>query len=337
MRLGMRSSWLVVVGSLFVFAPLALAQKETEAQQDGFAGRVKSVATIADISRVDWQQPAGPTLMFPVVCRDCEFSADGYRTKSGQIVEGKFVGENLTLQRDGTGRVAEIVGTDAASGEVFRLAVMGPFGKTEETFYRDGKPTVINMFRYDASGRMTDWLSLNGTGVQTDRILTTWGKTDWTERTTWSTDQQLTSRQSIDPAKNEGYFTAFNESGAVAVSWTFRHGQAPSYWAASDTPNQYGDGFVDFDDKANPVSFHCHGNGACDVSKIHYEYADAARHNPASAEWRDESGKLLYGAYYTYHFDAHGNWTHREVSVFDTELGARTPYETDERLITYWE
>ena len=333
----MRSSRLVVLGSLVIFAPLGLAQKDSEAQKDGLAGRVKSVATIVDRSKIEWQQRGGPTLVFPLVCRDCEYSPEGYRTRSGQIADGKFLGENLALKRDGTGLITEIVGTDAASGEVFRDALLGPFGKKEETFYRDGKVTLRNSFRYDANGRVTEWLSQDSTGAQTDRIVTAWGKTDWTERTAWGTEQQLRSRETFDSTANEQRFTTFDESGVVAVSWTYRHGQAPSYWAASDALNQFGAGFADFDDKANPISFDCHRGGVCDLAKVHYEYADAAKKNPASAEWRDASGNLLYGAYYTYQFDAHGNWTHREISVFDTNLGKRTPYETDDRLITYWE
>ncbi len=335
----MRSSRLVVLGSLVVLAPLAPAQEkmQTEAQQDGLAGRVKSVATIVERPNVDWQQPSGPTLLYPVFCHDCEYSADGYRTRTGEVVDGKFLGQTMTLQRDGTGHVAEIVGTDEVSGEVFRRAVIGPLGKTQETFFSGGKVTVQNFFRYDTQGRMIDWLSLNGAGTQTDRILTTWGKTELTERTTWTTDQQMTSHVTFDPAANEQRFTTFDDSGAVAVSWTYRSGQMPSYWAASDAPIQYGAGFTDFGDKANPVSFDCHRGGACDLSNIHYEYADTAKQSPASAEWHDASGNLLYGAYYKYQFDEHGNWTHREVSVWSAKLGARTVYETDDRLITYWE
>jgi len=335
----MTSSRLVVLGSLVVLAPLGLAQgkNQTESQQDGLAGRVKSVATIVERPNVDWQQPSGPTLLYPVVCHDCQYSADGYRTRSGEVVDGRFLGQNMTLQRDANGHVAEIVGTDAVSGDVFRRSLVGPFGKTRETFYRDGKVTVENILRYDAEGRMIETLSLDGAGSQTDHEVTKWGKADLTERTTWTKEQQMSAHAAVDPATNEERFTTFDESGAVAVSWTYRHGQAPSYWSASDAPIQYGAGFVDFDDKANPISFACHRGGACDVSNIHYEYADAAKQIPSSAEWHDANGNLLYGAYYKYQFDQHGNWTHREVSVWSLKLGARTMYETDDRLITYWE
>jgi hypothetical protein len=59
----MRSSRIVLLGSLVVIAPLGWAQRDnqTEALQDGRAGPVKSVATIVDVSGVQWQQPSGPT------------------------------------------------------------------------------------------------------------------------------------------------------------------------------------------------------------------------------------------------------------------------------------
>jgi hypothetical protein len=333
----MRSSRFVVLLSLVTIAPLGWAQKQmqSQAEQDGLAGRVNSVATIVEASDVHWLQPSGPTLLFPVVCRDCTYSQDGYRTKSGTIVDGKFMGENIALSRDPDGRVTGVVATDAANDEVSRSAVMGPFGKTEETFYRNGSVTARNTLRYDSFGRLLEMISFDATGAEVDRTLTTWGKDDWTGRTAWGKAQQVRLRATFDPAENEDHFSTFDESGNPAVNWTYAHGQVPAFWSASDEPDQYGAAFSDFDDKANPIAFHCR-NHVCNAAKIHYEYADAAKRNPASAEWRDGNGNLLYGAYYTYQFDAHGNWTHREVSVWNAELGARTPYETDDRMITYW-
>jgi hypothetical protein len=53
-------------------------------------------------------------------------------------------------------------------------------------------------------------------------------------------------------------------------------------------------------------------------------------------EWRDESGELLYGAYYEYEIDAHRNWTHPVIWVWSRSLGERKVYETDSRTISYW-
>jgi len=334
----MRSSRLVVLLSLVTIAPLGWAQRQiqTQAEEDGFAGRVKSVATIVEPSDVRWVQPSGPTLLFPILCRDCTYSQDGYRTKSGAVIDGKFLGENITLTRDPDGKVSGAVATDGANGEVSRSAVMGPFGTTEETFFQNGTVTGRSRLRYDSFGHIVEMASFDGSGAQLDRMLTTWTKDDRTGRTAWGSAQQMRMKAAFDPAKNEDHFTAYDESGNPAVNWTYAHGQVPAFWAASDEPGQYGGAFCDFDDKANPIAFHCR-NHVCEAAKIHYEYADAAKRNPSSAEWRDANGALLYGAYYTYTFDPKGNWTHREISVWNAELGARTHYETDDRLITYWE
>jgi hypothetical protein len=62
-----------------------------------------------------------------------------------------------------------------------------------------------------------------------------------------------------------------------------------------------------------------------------------AKRNPLSAEWRDADVNVLYGAYYTYQFDQSGNWTSRQVWVSSLATGRRELYETDNRLITYWD
>ncbi len=335
----MRSSRLVVLSSLILIAPLGLAQKkkQTQAEQDGFSGGVKSVATVVEMSGVHWQQPSGPTLVIPVWCRDCEYSQDGYRTKSGQMMDGKFTGEKITLTRDGNGRVTGVAATDANSGEPVRQAVIGPFGGTDETFYQNGKISVRSVFRYDQYGHVIDWIALDGDGNQVGRTQENWNEDIWTERTVSDKTGQVERRETYDPAKDEQHYTAFDASGNISLAWTYLHGIVTSFWEPSDSKEQAGDSFTDFDDKANPKTFHCHNTGICDVAKVHYEYADAAKTHPLSAEWRDAGGNLLYGAYYTYDFDANGNWTHREIAVWNTELGQRAPYETDDRLITYWD
>ena len=335
----MKSSRLVVLSSVILIAPLGLAQKEnqTQAQQVGFSGEVKSVATVAETSGVHWQQPSGPTLVIPVWCRDCEYSPDGYRTKSGQVMDGKFSGEKIALTRDGNGRVTGVEATDANSGDLVRQAAMGPFGRTDETFYQDGKVRGRNLFKYDVYGHVTDWVSLDGEGNQAGHTRETWSKEIWTERTVSNKTGQVERRETYDPEKDEQHYTVLDESGNISLAWTYLHGNVTSFWEPSDSTDQAGDSFVDFDDKANPKAFHCHSTGICDVAKVHYEYADAGKKHPLSAEWRDAGGNLLFAAYYSYQFDANGNWTHREISVWNAELGQRTPYETDDRLIAYWD
>jgi hypothetical protein len=326
--------------SLILFAPLGFAQNEdqTQAQQDGLAGAVKSVSTVVEMSGVPRQQLAGPTLVIPLWCRDCEYSPDGYRTRSGEVENGKFIGEVLNLNRDARGRVTDVLVSDPASGDLFRHEVLGPFGVTEQSFYEGGRLTTQNLLRYDRFGHLTDWISLDATGAQVGHTQTRWTSDgEWTERTSWGKDQKVQFRHTYDPAKGELHYTTFDETGNVNLTWILAKGRVVSFWEPSNSTGQAGDSFVDLTDKANPNAFSCHNNGQCEMSCVHYEYADAAQRSPASAEWRDASGKLLDGAYFSYQFDPSGNWTHREVSVWNTDLAARTLYETDNRLITYWD
>lgn len=82
--------------------------------------------------------------------------------------------------------------------------------------------------------------------------------------------------------------------------------------------------------------YQCHSDGNCERARVRYVYLDAKRRNPQSVEWRDDSGGLLYGAYYDYEIDAQRNWTHRVIWVWSRLLGERKVYETDSRTISYW-
>jgi hypothetical protein len=335
----MRSSRFVVSLSLVLFAPLGFAQNkpQTEAQQDGLIGAVKSVSTIVENTEVSWQPPNGPTLVIPAYCRDCEYTADGYRTKSGLVADGKFLGETITLNRDGSGRVKDRETTNTVTSGPSRHEVLGPFGKIEQTVYEDGKIKVHQTFSYDGSGNLLETISRDVDGALMGRTLTT-RSTDgaWSDET-WGKDERVEAMNSYNPAADEQRSTNFDESGNVTQTWTFAQGKVTSFWESPHGPGQSGTTLSDFSDKANVRAFQCHGGGQCEPALVHYEYADAAKQNPLSAEWRDAGGNLLYAAYYTYQFDQSGNWTHREVWVSSANAGERVLYETDNRLITYWE
>ena len=118
-----------------------------------------------------------------------------------------------------------------------------------------------------------------------------------------------------------------------------------TFWEASDEPDQFGDSITTTFDKSNIDMFSqgnidifsCHKDGACDVTHVHYTYADSSSHQfPTTAEWRDDSGKLQYASWSEYEFDDQHNWTKRTVWVLSPEIPERTLYETDTRILTYW-
>src|SRR5579872_6997188 len=96
-----------IATSILLCLAVTQAQKRTDAETDGFSGPIKSVSTSATRVQVQWQQPGGPTLVPPIWCDDCEYDADGFKTMSGQVVDGKFLGQSIRLVRGGDGVVTD--------------------------------------------------------------------------------------------------------------------------------------------------------------------------------------------------------------------------------------
>jgi hypothetical protein len=178
---------------------------------------------------------------------------------------------------------------------------------------------------YDADGNLVehDLTRTNGGG-------------QWTERAVWMGNGHLQYRETYDPETDSQHFESYDDSGAVRLTYGFSHNRVTSFWEASETPNQFGDSFAANLGTSDVDQYQCHKGGACEVFRVHYDYADAAKHHPASVEWRDSSGKLLNGAYYEYEFDAQHNWTKRVVYVQSPEIPNRTLLEADTRSIAYW-
>jgi hypothetical protein len=336
----MRSFRFVLPQFLFLIAAAGWGQQEpvTDAQRDGFLGPVKSVSTTVSNLGVKWQQPGGPTLVMPIWCRDCEYDPDGAKTKSGQVTsDGRFAGETILLDRDGSGHVTGQHFVSALTGEVSREVSVGPYGRTEETDTINGKVRYRQIIGYDQNGHMSDWLTLNSDGNQESETRTVTAKDGTvTERSVWEKDGQLQYRDTFDPDKEVEHFTTYDESGGVKVAFTVDHGKPVSFWAASDATPQFGDSFSLDKGSGDRDHFVCHQGGQCDRFAVHYEYLDLTKkRDPTTAEWRDSQGNLLYAAYCEYEVDAFKNWTHRRVWV-KSGAGERALYEEDSRTIGYW-
>ena len=326
--------------SLALLAPAGFAQEDRpDVQVDGLLGAVKSVSTIITRSNVEWQQPDGPALMFPINCADCEYDPDGSRTRSADVVAGEVKGGQATLlERDANGRVNARHVIDISTNEVIRDEVVGPFGKTSETDYLHGKVLYQQSYSYDQYGHMNDALTLDHAGQQLSRTQTTTTKDGlMTETAAWGKEGELTWRQTFDPETKLEHFTSFDDSGNVKLTWTFQRGKVASFWEQSDSLREFGDSFIDTSDNGDLVDYRCRKSQSCERSTVHYEYLSPGKRNPKSAEWRDAEGHLLYAAYYDYDLDSSQNWTHRRVSVWSSASGERSLYEEDSRILTYWQ
>ena len=237
---------------------------------------------------------------------------------------------------DGQGKAIERRATDARAGELTRDEVLGPYGMTQQTIYHNGIVSSSRSFRYDENGHLSEILSRDANGDQSDRMHYTTTKDGvTTETTNWDRAGQMQWRQLYDPETDSDIITTFDDAGMIKLSLVAVQGGVTSFWARS-SEKQFGDSIAYFRDGGNAESMHCHANGNCDRFLIHYEYLDPPHRNPSSAEWRDTSGNLPYAAYYEYEIDQNRNWTHRRVWVKGPDQPERTLYEEDTRVIVYW-
>lgn len=336
----MRSLWCSFTLLLCTtWVPFAFAQSKSDVQLDGLAGPVRSVSTsIAEVSDVKWHQPAGPGLVTPIGCRDCEYAIDGSKTKSGTVMDGQFFGDLIRLVRDGNGNVTDRYVCSSSTGELERHDVIGTNGKTEQRAYIDGKLRFRSTFAYDSYGNLTEWRSFDANGASEGYTLTSSTK-DGTllKQSTYAKDGTLSYEQTYDPETGTDHLTTYDEVGNVKLTSTIVQGKVASFWEPSDSPTQFGENFTQTQAEGNIQNFACHNDLRCDISQVHYEYLDGDKHTPLSAEWRDAEGNLQLAAYFDYDLDSYHNWTTRQVWVWSPDLAKRTLAETDSRVVTYWQ
>jgi hypothetical protein len=235
--------------------------------------------------------------------------------------------------------VSERLAEDATTGATIRDEIVGPFGKIQEQFYRNGELQFVNSFRYDQNGNLVDLLTFDPEGKQEARMLLNVDeKGNNKEQWDWGKNDKLLLHyvQTYDPKTQVERFTSFNEYGSPRLSWTVIGGILSSYWQLPSEKPQYGDGFTEDAGLGTQRTYNCHSDSTCDVALVHYAYVDETRRNPRSVAWRDAVGNLILAAYYEYQFDPFGNWTQRKIWVWSAELGERQLYESDSRSLSYW-
>lgn len=312
-------------------------RRYSDAQADGFAGPIRSVATVSETTGVKWQQPGGPTLLLPIWCADCQYDSDGMKTLSGQIVDGKFFGTQIEIIRDRDGKPTERFVRDSSSGELATHDKIGPYGRIETIVYMAGKPVSHQIFHYDSYGRLDEWTTFDGNEIQIGRVLQRRDKDgNLLEETVWDANGKVNRRQTYDPETRVEDFTTYDPSGAVNLKWTVADGRLKSFWETRNSPQQFGDNFTEDAANGDRENYSCRSDGHCEVARVHYEYLDGDKRNPTVAEWRDAEGNLLYAVYCEYETDSFHNWTQRKVSVITPDLAERTLYETDTRTMIYW-
>ena len=336
----MRSLPCTLLCTIVLAAPVCAAQQQnkSEAQQDGLFGPVKSVLTTRQPGAAARSAlPSGPTLVVPAWCQVCDYDREGYRSRSGDIVDGKFIGDLIANVRDETGQLISRRYVDAASREVIREERIGPFGPTEMDAWSHQKHISHQVFHYDENGHQSEWLTWDGAGNSTGRVVTVSTRNGVEiSNSTWSGDGTLLWQHTYDPESDTDAMESREQSGAPGLSRTFQHGHVASFWEPSDATNRFGQRFAADHTNGNVDTYDCHRSTGCEIAHVHYEYAGPGTLNPLSVEWRDSEGKLEWATYYQYEFDTHRNWTGRKIWLVSPEQRQRTLYEEDHRTITYW-
>lgn len=311
--------------------------KYTDARRDGFFGPIRSVSTREERAQIEWHQPNGQTVARPVSCRECEYDPEGNRTKMGQITDGEFQGEILQLQRDSTGKVIEKI-AENYKGEIYRREVIGPYGITEQEGFENGKPISRSFWFYDGNGHITSFRRYDKDGVIASRsssMIDASGnfKEEWDFGANDSFSLHFI--ETNDPKTGTFTFTSFNENGSIKVAFTTVGTKVISYWQEPSERQVFGSNFSVDPIGKTQESYRCHSGGGCE--HIVSFFSDEARRNISRIEWRDAADVLELSADYEYELDRFGNWTKRTVWVWSPELGERKMFETDHRILKYWD
>jgi|SRR5215472_7612940 len=203
-------------------------KSRTDVWRDDLAGPVKSVSSTVVRTSVQWQQPGGPTLRIPIWCADCDYDRDGFRTKSGQRVDGKFVGQVIRIVRDSNGQATRRLIFDASTGQLDGDEVTGPFGTIEGTSYVAGELDWRQTYSYDQYGHLTDRRTFDRKGEEIEKVLTNTDANGVLENSGWE-HGQLSYQQTFDPETTVEPFTTFDSFGRVKLTWTVVAGELVTF------------------------------------------------------------------------------------------------------------
>lgn len=308
----------------------------TDAQQDDLLGPVKTVTGLRLYSPTAEQQAKIVRFFVASPCGICEYDADGNRITRGESVDGKFVGEKTTVQRDANGRVQHVT-TSAPLGQL-KSEVIGPYGKTELTLTSPDKVITRQTFAYDQNGHLADWESFDADGASTGRMIyTSTAQGENTLRAAFDKANNPLWRETWDPDTDESRFVTYDSSGAPQVTWSIAHGKVLSFWEAMDKPGQFGEILWEDTSERDATWFHCSKSSACSTETEHREYLGPGTHNIQSRVWRDGANNVEWSAEYEYELDSHGNWTDRKVWVTVPGESSRMLFAEDARVISYWD
>jgi hypothetical protein len=326
--------WLAPILWLLLAMPLfGSGKKCTDAEGLGFAGPIKSVSTTQQTFVQEPVQPAGPTVIYPLFCVDCEFDRQGDKVggKTGSDLERRIL--------DAQGRVQEEI-TENEKGEVIFRSVYtnGPAGKVQSETYLNGNLLGTAAFKYDSQGNMIESSTYKPDGTVESH---NWSRFDEHGNVIESVsegpgDLYYDVVETYNPRTgNLESFTSLNRDGSTRLWLTLNDDTVLSFWQQPGDERTYGSDICFADD--NGTERDCREykpDGS--YATTHYSFTDKTKRNPVKVILRDAEHQLVIEADYDYELDAYGNWTKRTIWVQTRESSERQLLEKDARTLTYY-
>jgi hypothetical protein len=313
-------------------------KKWTEAENMGFAGPVKSVSATQEIFMQEPRQPDGPTIIYPLSCRECEFDRDGKQIRSGLLDNGHFRGTVKHEIRDEARKLQVEEEIDEKGAVTSRhVYTNGPFGKTQDDFYRNGKLYNSSTLRYDGRGNVIESRTCKPDGTLESHSESTFddpgneleSTTDGPTVPYWHVIQTYSETGDLES------FTSLSRDGSVRLRFRVSGNTMLSFWQQTGDEHTYGSGMCFADDDGTERDCREY-NWDGSYATVHYTFTDKTKHNPLKATLFDTEHQVVMEADYEYEVDALGNWTKRTVWVQTRESGHRQLFEKDTRTLTYY-
>lgn len=328
-----------ILFALLVLPVFASQHKNTDAENDGMNGPVKSVITTVEASapspHISMKWIPGQKSVVNL-CPICMYDPKGNRILTGMQRGDGLHEESTQVVYDNTGDQRERIVTNE-KGELVQRMVIGPYGTTEFDLFQGGVLTVKNILAYEDGGLTRVDTITDGRGVQTGRSLQRRDVSGHIVEA-WNYGQAglllYHFTDIIDPDSGTQTFTEINPDGTVRMTWTARNDHIVSYWQ-QPSPLSLPGGRVCMDrgPRASVCEMYFEGGSFTEES---VEFLDDAKHLPCHTEIRDEHNEVQETADDEYEFDDQGNWTSRTQYVSTKEAPARKLISVCRRIITYW-
>lgn len=310
--------------------------KYSTLQNFGLNGPVRSIQTRRDIIANDPRE-RGQRYEPSDICTICTFDRRGDITESdnGWGPNGVY-GTTRTIY-DSNGWPIDSISFDDSGIETSRtISISGPHGPLQTQFWSKGTLTATELRRYDEGGNEIVSERRNAAG-----------------KVEYECTRRFDDHGNVLEVISQGrgfYSRALSryDAGGTLLEWltydrddnlllhaTFNGADLTSWWMKPNSGFGIGFTIASSQDQDVSVGYSSREDGKLD----RYEYRAAGRRGnvePAEVLRYSPEGQLEERVGFRYTRDAFGNWTEREMTVWDATTGAEVLIRRDTRAIFYY-